>query len=69
MQMRIARLDAFYRESPEAYQTLFEQEKAKLIRWLPVAAKWDPKDFEATVRGGMIRELERRQQDQPTASV
>jgi hypothetical protein len=69
MEMRTARLDAFHRESPEAYQTLFEQEKSKLIRWLPMAAKWDLKDLESTARGGMIRELERRQQDQPTASV
>jgi hypothetical protein len=69
MQMRIAQLDAFHRDSPEAYQTLFEQEKAKLIRWLPMAAKWDLKDLETTVRGGMLRELERGQQGQPPASV
>ena len=69
MEMRIAQLDAFNRDSPEAYQTLFEQEKAKLIRWLPMTAKWDLKELEETVRGGMIRELERGQQDQPPASV
>ena len=61
-------LDEFHSRSPEEYQTLFEEEKAKFLRWLPLAAKWQPHELEQAVRSGMIRELARRQTNPPLSS-
>jgi hypothetical protein len=66
---RLARLETFRRTSPEEYNTLFEAEKATLLRWLPSAAKWNPKELEDMVGASIIRQLEQRQQNEPTTPV
>jgi hypothetical protein len=64
----VEQLEAFRRSSPEDYQTLFDEEKTKFLRWLPSAAKWPPHELEQNVRGAMILELARRQKKSPPTS-
>jgi hypothetical protein len=67
-QRKIGQLNNFQRDFPQDYQTLFEAEKVKFLRWLPMAAKWKPEDLEQAVRSGMMRELEQRQHNAPMSS-
>ena len=53
------RLQALAQRSPQEYESLYRREKAKFLRWLPSAAKWEPGELKGAIQDAMIRELER----------
>ncbi len=61
-QQRVERLTTFKEHSPAVYQTIFDQEKAKFLKWLPWASKWEPEALEQAMAANLLKAIEQHAQ-------